>query len=101
MIETPFNNIYGIEDETITMLELRNLFKAIEKGMITHISYCEDINPYKQRSFEISKVVRCKNCKHKEKDGISEGFHYCDVNGLQVTDDWFCADGEPKEGEQE
>lgn len=46
---------------------------------------------------EFSKVpkelVLCKDCKHKEKDGISEGFHYCNVNGLQVTDDWFCADG--------
>ena len=41
-------------------------------------------------------VIRCKDCKHKEKDGISEGFHYCNVNGLQVTDDWYCADGEPK-----
>ena len=41
-------------------------------------------------------VVRCKDCKHKEKDGISEGFHYCNVNGLQVTDAWFCADGERK-----
>ena len=46
-------------------------------------------------------LVRCKDCKHKEKDGISEGFHYCNVNGLQVTDDWFCADGERKDGEQE
>lgn len=101
MIETPFNNICGIEDETITMLDLRNLFNAIEKGMITHISYCEDISPYKQRSFEISKVVRCKNCKNKEKDGISEGYHYCNVNGLQVTDDWYCADGKEEEGKSE
>ena len=42
-------------------------------------------------------IVRCKDCKNKEKDGISEGFHYCNINGLQVTDDWFCADGERKE----
>ena len=47
------------------------------------------------------RLIRCKNCKHKEKDGISEGFHYCNVNGLQVTDDWFCADGKEKDGEQE
>lgn len=42
-------------------------------------------------------IVRCKDCKHKEKDGISEGYHYCNINGLQVTDDWFCADGERTE----
>lgn len=101
MIETPFNNICGIEDETFTMEELRNLFIAIEKGMITHISYREDTNPYEERTFEISKVVRCKNCKHKEKDGISEGCHYCNVNGLQVTDDWYCADGKEEEGKSE
>ena len=46
-------------------------------------------------------VIRCKDCGYKEKDGISEGFHYCNINGLQVTDDWFCADGKPKEGEAE
>ena len=45
--------------------------------------------------------IRCKDCKNKEKDGISEGFHYCNVNGLQVTDDWFCADGKRKDGDQE
>lgn len=47
----------------------------------------------------MKELVRCKDCKSKEKDGISEGFHYCNINGLQVTDDWFCADGERKEGE--
>ena len=95
MIETPFNNICGIEDETITMLELRNIFKAIEKGMITHISYCEDINPYKQRTFEISKVVRCKNCKKRE-DPLN-----CKLasEGINTDDGFFCADGESKEGE--
>lgn len=49
----------------------------------------------------VAELIRCKNCREKEKDGISEGFHYCNINGLQVTDDWFCADGKPKDGEQE
>ena len=49
----------------------------------------------------VKELIRCKDCEYKEKDGISEGFHYCDVNGLQVTDDWFCADGKLKEGEAE
>ena len=101
MIETPFNNICGIEDETITMLELRNIFKAIEKGMITHISYCEDISPYKQRTFEISKVVRCKDCKHgiPNENGTSYESDYNDLE--QNKPDWFCADGEEKEGNSE
>lgn len=46
---------------------------------------------------DFPKIVRCKDCKNKEKDGISEGFHYCNINGLQVTDEWFCADGERKD----
>ena len=96
MIETPFNNICGIEDETITMLELRNIFKAIEKGMITHISYCEDISPYKHRSFEISKVVRCENCKKRFSTGCKFYMMMCETN-----DDFFCADGEEKEGKNE
>lgn len=50
----------------------------------------EDISP----TVDAVQIVRCKDCKNKEKDGISEGFHYCNINGLQVTDDWFCADGE-------
>ena len=44
-----------------------------------------------------SEIIRCLDCKHKEKDGISEGFHYCNINGLQVTDEWFCADAERQE----
>lgn len=57
--------------------------------------YCCEIEP--ENVPDLVAVVRCKDCKHKEKDGISEGFHYCDLNGLQVTDDWFCADGKRNE----
>ena len=57
--------------------------------------YCCEIEP--ENVPDLVAVVRCKDCKHKEKDGISEGFHYCDLNGVQVTDDWFCADGKRNE----
>lgn len=94
MIETPFGNIYGIDDETITMLDLRNLFKAIDEGTVFQITYREDTKPYKPKSLEVSKVVRCKNCKHRKT------FHcFMDEQGFGTDDDWFCADGEPKEGE--
>ena len=119
MIETPFGNIHGIEDETITMEDLRNVFKAVEKGMITRISYCEDISPYKQRTFEISKVVRCKNCKHRPEVkkyvmfGKEEEYYVfpegskcpCQISDNYYSwnpdDDFFCADGEEKEGKSE
>ena len=48
--------------------------------------------------YEMDELVMCKDCKNKEKDGISEGFHYCNINGLQVTDEWFCADGKRRDG---
>lgn len=94
MIETPFGNIHGIDDETITMLELLNLFKAIEKGMVSRITYREDTKPYKPKSFEISKVVRCKNCKKRFNTGCKFYMIMC-----ETKDDFFCADGEEKDGE--
>lgn len=39
-------------------------------------------------------IVRCKNCKHFEPDGI---YTMCyRHNGLSQNEDWFCADGERK-----
>ena len=41
-------------------------------------------------------IVRCKDCKHFEPDGI---YTMCyRHNGLSQNADWFCADGERKEG---
>ena len=43
-------------------------------------------------------LVRCKDCKHWHDDGI---ITTCDKNvGNGFKADWFCADGEPKDGEQ-
>lgn len=101
MIETPFGCIHGIEDETITMEELRNIFIAIEQGKITHISYREDINPYKERTFEISKVVRCKDCIKQNE--IECPLHRVLEDGTvysTVKSDFYCGYGEPKVGEQ-
>lgn len=45
---------------------------------------------------EQPEIVRCKNCKHFEPDGI---YTMCYMhNGLSQNADWFCADGERKEG---
>ena len=39
-------------------------------------------------------IVRCKDCKHFEPDGI---YTICyRHNGLSQNADWFCADGERK-----
>ena len=42
-------------------------------------------------------VVRCRECKHHEDEEI--GMVYCpNALGGWVAENWFCADGERKEG---
>ena len=46
----------------------------------------------------LKEVVRCKDCKHRDPED-----HKCDCGHdiqwqLPRQDDWFCADGERKEG---
>lgn len=58
----------------------------------------EAIKDYLTKS-DIVEVVRCKDCKHRQQyecDNIMLGGTKCGV-----TDDWFCADGERKETEDE
>ena len=46
-------------------------------------------------------VVRCKDCKHwyfADNRIPCEQENICGRNGIVVTPDWFCADGERKEG---
>ena len=43
-------------------------------------------------------IVRCKDCKHRDpEDGRCDSGHGIRWN-LPRPDDWFCADGERKEG---
>ena len=43
--------------------------------------------------WDFVRVTRCKDCKHGLNTEIGK---YC--GGAFRTGDWFCADGEPKEG---
>lgn len=67
----------------------------------THLPYCDGCKDY--RSFEDAKkqmrgdyvkVVRCKDCKHRNEYECNKLSHSGTKVG--VTDDWFCADGERK-----
>lgn len=50
---------------------------------------------------DVVEVVRCKDCKHRF-DDEELGMVMCpNVVGLWVSEDWFCADGERKETEDE
>lgn len=46
---------------------------------------------------DVAPVVRCRECKHHEDEEI--GIVYCpNAIGGWVGEDWFCADGERKDG---
>ena len=46
-------------------------------------------------------VCRCKDCKHCFVDGDNVRFNVCELNHNRVqADDWFCADGERKGGDE-
>ena len=42
-------------------------------------------------------VVRCKDCKFQVDRG--RRYHECDKHFLLAKDDWYCADGERKDGD--
>lgn len=45
---------------------------------------------------DVAPVVRCKDCKHSQKDELW-GMRWC--KGVTVKDEHFCADGERKDNE--
>ena len=62
----------------------------IDRG--TYIDILANLKPTK----DVAEVVRCRDCKHYEADGLFGGA-WCD--GKRVTEDWYCADGERREHE--
>ena len=47
-------------------------------------------------------LVTCGECKHCFVDGDNVRFNVCELTHNRVqSDDWFCADGERKDGEHE
>lgn len=105
--ESPINIIYGqmqLQMDDNICRAVQNVGINVDKEeLLRALAY--DRNQYANgyadgRTARDEEIIRCKDCKRKEKDGISDGFHYCNLNGLQVTDDWFCADGERKDGDQ-
>lgn len=50
-------------------------------------------------SADAVEVVRCRDCKHRYIDGENVRYNVCDLNHNKVQeDDWYCADGERKDG---
>ena len=56
----------------------------------------------KQPTLDAVPVVRCGECKHCFVDGDNVRFNVCELTHNRVqSDDWFCADGERKESNNE
>ena len=49
---------------------------------------------------KMPEIVRCRDCKHRFKDGENVVFNCCELNHNKAqADDWFCADAERREDE--
>lgn len=47
-------------------------------------------------------AIRCKDCKYKYVDGDNVKFNLCALNHNKVqSDDWYCADAEREENEDD
>lgn len=44
-------------------------------------------------------IIRCKDCKHKEESVSPSWEGWCNRLHCGCDNDWFCVDGERKEGE--
>lgn len=67
------------------------------KEFIVRVIDPEEIQWYEEEP-EIPELVRCKDCKHRDPEDFK-----CDCGHdihweLPRPDNWFCADGERKEG---
>ena len=52
-----------------------------------------------QPTVDAVQVVRCKDCQWFDAN-VDYYDSYCDKNGISVEEDFFCADGERKDGER-
>ncbi len=62
------------------------------KEFIIRVIDPEEIKWYEEEP-EIPELIRCKDCKYHDEE---DGKNFCDCGNR--PDDWFCADGEMKEG---
>lgn len=67
-----------------------------EVGMKECIMACEESRTSDIPMY-VQDLIRCKDCKHRDpEDGKCDSGHTIQWH-LPRPDDWFCADGEPKE----
>ena len=71
----------------------RTTYPNLFHGLFEAAEYVKDFP-----AIDAVTVVRCKDCKYHEDEEI--GMVYCpNALGGWVAENWFCADGERKEGQ--
>ena len=71
--------------------------KDYEKAKAVEKVCCAVMDKAVKSPLDVEVVVRCKDCKHHEDEEI--GMVYCqNALGGWIGENWFCADGERKEG---
>ena len=78
--------------DTLALVKEREQAMKEKDGTISNL-----IAQIKEISQCYERVVRCKDCKHYDGDENSS-LGTCLENGVCSTQEWFCADGERKEG---
>ena len=72
---------------------------ATELWCMTEEEFLEWLNAWCDMERPADMVVRCKDCKYHE---YYEEHHTCEWHGFaDVKPDWFCADGEREDDEQD
>ena len=83
-------------DEKITVTDTRGRERE------TTVRHILDINSGVYTAANVHPVVLCKDCENWDTDWIPkyarENEHFCPIVGLTTREDWFCADGEKKDG---
>ena len=88
-------------DEYIKREEIRRAYEKLTRSDVNGNPYIADWRfdemIEKLPADDVAPVVRCRECKHHEDEEI--GMVYCpNAFGGWVRENWFCADGERKEG---
>ena len=85
-----YKNNYGEYEITFASKDYEKA-KAVEKIC------CAVMDKAVKSPLDVEVVVRCRECKYHEDEEI--GMVYCpNALGGWVRENWFCADGERKEG---
>ena len=76
-------------------------------ALLNDLSYCApelwqdeayiQVKIMKQPAVDAVPVVRCKDCKHSIDYDFSEGQGFCDLTGLIVRENFYCAEGKKNE----